>query len=156
MGATLKLCINNVIYSFLFVTRTFPRHINPLPYSLFISLVDQICGKTIWVEKRNYLTDSFLSLLPFAWIDLMGNRDHPSAVAHQSSRCLWLGSPVLQQLSQQPHGTERQLTFMLICTLKPSVLCLWFCCFEPEVNWHKLLPEVKGLGFLQILVKQNN
>lgn len=33
-GGKLKLCINNVIYSFLFVTRTFPHHVNLMPYSL--------------------------------------------------------------------------------------------------------------------------
>lgn len=106
-GAKLKLLMNNVIYSFPFVTRTFPHHVNFVPYSLFISVVDQACGKTIWDEKRNHLTGSFLSLLPFTWINLVGNRDRPSLMPHHSSHSLQSELAVLQLLSQQPRGAER-------------------------------------------------
>lgn len=75
------MLINSVIYSFPFVTRTFPHHVNLVPSSLFILLVDQTCAVTIWDEKHSRLTGSFVSLLPFAWINLTGNRDRPSSLA---------------------------------------------------------------------------
>lgn len=107
LGEKLKLLINSVIYSFPFVTRTFLHNVNLVSYSLFMSLVDETCSKTIWNERCNHLTGPFLSLLSFAWFNL-GNRDCPSSLAHQSSHSLWSGSAILQLLSQQPHGTERQ------------------------------------------------